>query len=164
MRTIKLLLCLLVPAMSFAQLAPQDEHYQMIMAKDSLLFELSFNQCQNDVLQDLISEDFEFYHDQGGITKGKQAFIQSIDKNICNFPGRKSRRELVAGSTKIYPLYQNDGTLYGLLQQGEHKFYFSMNGGPEQKGAIALFSHLWIKEGENWMLQRSYSYDHKPQQ
>jgi hypothetical protein len=112
----------------------------------------------------LISDDFEFYHDQGGITKGKQAFIQSIDKNICNFPGRKSRRELVAGSTKIYPLYQNDGTLYGMLQKGEHKFYFSMNGDPEQKGAVALFSHLWIKEGENWMLQRSYSYDHKPQQ
>ena len=164
MKTIKLLVCLLVPALSFAQLDPQNEHYKMVMAKDSLLFELAFNQCQNEVLQGLISEDFEFYHDQGGITKGKQVFIESVDQNICNFPGRKSRRELVSGSTEIFPLYQNDGTLYGLLQKGEHKFYFSMNDGPEQKGSIALFSHLWIKEKDGWMLQRSYSYNHGPQQ
>lgn len=154
-------LCLSTAA-SFAQLDSDSEYYKMIMDKDSLLFEQSFNRCETWVLEELISQDFEFYHDQGGITKGKLAFIKSIEQNICNFPGRKSRRELVPGSTQIYPM-ANNGELYGLLQQGVHKFYFSMNGGPEQKGSVAQFSHLWIKEGDDWKLQRSLSYDHKPQ-
>ena len=43
----------------------------------------------------------------------------------------------------------NNGTLYGALQNGEHRFFETYKG-EEKAGSIAKFSHLWLKEGDQW--------------
>ena len=74
----------------------------------------------------------------------------------------KSRRALVEGTLKVYPLY-NNGILYGALQNGVHRFFESYQGKPETAGSEAIFSHLWLKEDSQWVLKRVISYDHKMQ-
>ena len=114
----------------------------------------------NYVMENL-ADDLEFYHDQGGVTNSKEEFMEVMKKGICGESNTtKSRRELVPNSLDVYPLYSN-GALYGALQNGEHQFYESYNSQPEVSGSIAKFSHLWLKEGDNWMLKRVISFDHK---
>ena len=42
-------------------------------------------------------DDVEFYHDQGGVTLGKQNLTESLKKNICG----KVRRALVPGTLEV---------------------------------------------------------------
>ena len=129
-----------------------------ILQNDSLLFHEAFNKCKLEHLNDLISDDFEFYHDQGGITNGKANFISSIENNICNIP-YKPRRELIEAETKIFPLH-SQGELYGVLQMGKHKFYAKEEGKAEYFTSIADFTHLWILENGEWKVKRVISYNH----
>ena len=48
----------------------------------------------------LLADDLEFYHDQGGLTRGNQTVGEQIKKNICG----KVRRELVPGTLEVYPM------------------------------------------------------------
>lgn len=143
-----------------AQNAEYSEVYNTLKANDSLLFERSFNKCETQYLNQLIAEDFEFYHDLGGIIDSKNRFIKTMQNGICN-PNNSttSRRALVEGSLEVYPL-QSEGKLYGALQNGIHKFYETTNG-KEVAGSTAKFSHLWILENGIWYLKRVISYDHK---
>ena len=143
-----------------AQSASHSEVYNALEANDSLIFERSFNNCETQYLDQLIAEDFEFYHDIAGLESSKADFIKSMKKGICN-PNNatKSRRELVKGSLEVFPLKQN-GKLYGALQIGIHQFYETTNG-TEVAGSIAKFSHLWIIENGKWYLKRVISYDHQ---
>jgi hypothetical protein len=54
-------------------------------------------------------DDVEFYHDQGGITLGKAALTDTVEKNICG----KTTRELVSGTLHTY--YKKG---YGALEVG----------------------------------------------
>ena len=103
--------------------------------------------------------DLKFYHDKVGITKSKLAFIDNFKNGICGSKDFKSRRELVKGSLTVYPLY-NKNELYGAVQFGEHRFFETIKGGPEQRGSVAKFTNLWIKDGANWKLKRAISYNH----
>ena len=144
-----------------AQVDKDSELFKTLKSNDSLLFEVSFNQCKLAAINSIIADDLEFYHDQGGVTNSKEKFMEVMKKGICSDSNTtKSRRELVPNSLDVYPLYSN-GALYGALQNGEHQFYESYNGQPEVSGSIAKFSHLWLKEGDNWMLKRVISFDHK---
>lgn len=142
-----------------AQSASDSEVYKTLKANDSLLFERSFNKCETQYLERLISEDFEFYHDISGIENSKSDFIKTMQNGICN-PNNatRSRRELVEGSLEVYPLKRN-GKIYGALQNGIHKFYETTNG-EEVAGSTAKFSHLWIIENGVWYLKRVISYNH----
>ena len=62
---------------SSAQVAKRSELYKILKAKDSLLFNVSFNNCDISQIENLISEDFEFYHDKGGINESKESFIDA---------------------------------------------------------------------------------------
>ncbi|MBO6607105.1 nuclear transport factor 2 family protein [Psychroserpens sp.] len=140
----------------------EQDVYIILKANDSLLFERSFNKCETQYLNQLIAEDFEFYHDISGVETSKEAFIKSMKNGICNPDNTtKSRRELVPGTLEVFPL-KNNGKIYGALQNGVHKFYETTNG-EEVAGSIAKFSHLWILEDDEWLLQRVISYDHKLQ-
>ncbi len=140
----------------------ENDVYTILKANDSLLFERSFNKCETKYLNQLISEDFEFYHDISGLETSKEAFINSMKNGICNpANATKSRRELVPGTLEVFPL-KNNGKIYGALQNGVHKFFETTNG-VEVAGSIAKFSHLWILKDEQWQLQRVISYDHKLQ-
>ncbi len=130
------------------------------MSKDSLLFDIGFNTCDIKQFENLYTEDFEFYHDKDSISD-KARFLKTFQNGICS-PTRKYnyRRELINGSTEIYPLYKN-GVLYGAIQMGTHRFYESSTGNAEQAGSFAKFTHLWLLKNKDWKLARSLSYNHQ---
>ncbi len=139
----------------------QTSLFQTIQKQDSLLFGITFNTCDLAPLEYLVSENFEFYHDKGGITNGKRDFINSLKNGLCAHPERyQSRRSLVKGSMEVYPLEKN-GVLYGAIQVGRHRFYETIKGQPERFASIARFTHLWLLEEGQWRLVRGLSYDHQ---
>ena len=143
-----------------AQVEVNSELYKTLKTNDSLLFDVGFNTCNLSAFENLLADDLEFYHDKGGITESKKAFVESFKNGICNSPNFKSRRELVAGSLEVYPLFDK-GVLYGALQKGVHRFFESANGQAETQGSTAKFTHLWLKEESQWTIKRVLSYDHQ---
>lgn len=134
--------------------------YKTIMRYDSLLFNIGFNTCNVQQFEKLLSNDFRFFHDKDSISD-KTAFINGIKNGLCKSPGTfQAKRELLPGSTKIYPLYKGN-VLYGVIQEGVHSFYESIAGKKENYGSTARFTHVWLLEGNSWMLNTSLSFDHK---
>lgn len=127
---------------------------------DRQVFELGYNGCDLALMATLTSEDFEFYHDVGGVTLGRTAFIDSLDRNICG-PDYHVIRTLVDGSLVLHPLYDN-GVLYGAIQTGEHLFSIVRPGEAPQLTGRAGFTTLWRLEGDTWRMSRVLSYDHQP--
>lgn len=146
--------------LTLGQLSIKDPLFQTLKAKDSLLFDRAFNHCETQFLESLVSENFEFYHDQSGITPSKADFLKVMREGICrpNNPN-PSRRELLPESLVVFPLY-NNGVLYGAIQKGEHRFFQMRSDGKETYGSTANFTHLWIKENDGWKLARVLSYNH----
>ncbi len=136
----------------------QQQFFKELKIKDSLLFELGFNRCDTHQVRITTSHDFEFYHDQAGITESQDAFIKSIAE-LCNLP-YKASRELVENSLEVHLLEKN-GVMYGAIQQGKHKFYAKEPGKEKYLTSAADFIHLWIIEGNDWKLKRVFSYNHK---
>lgn len=136
------------------------ELFRLIKEKDSLLFQIGFNQIDTLQVSALTSRDFEFYHDEHGITNTKYAFIKSIN-GIRDLPF-KTWRTLVEGSMEVFPLYNDNKTeLYGAIQNGTHDFYQQNEGEKARKTNTARFTHLWIIEDGAWKLKRVLSFDHK---
>ena len=142
-----------------AQNISESELVKVMMEKDSIIFQRGFNNCDIAALERSVSEKLEFYHDKGGITDGKTAFINSIRNNICSLK-YKAIRKLVPGTMEIYPLY-NNGKLYGAIQNGRHEFWALEPGKPEYKTSEARFTHLWLIENGEWKLSRVLSFDHQ---
>ncbi|MFC4480069.1 serine hydrolase [Flavobacterium chungangensis] len=144
----------------FSQEEKTSTLYKTIMSKDSLLFDIGFNTCDIKQFENLYTEDFEFYHDKDSVSD-KARFLKTFKSGICS-PTRKYnyRRELISGSTEIYPLFKN-GILYGAIQMGTHRFYETSAGNPEQAGSFAKFTHLWLLKNKEWKLARSLSYNHQ---
>jgi hypothetical protein len=134
--------------------------FEELVERDKVLFDSVFKTCNIEKIGELVTEDFEFYHDRAGqnANSGKQ-FVNSI-REACE--KRKTgadvrlRRELVENSLQVYPLNN-----YGAIQMGVHRFYV-LTEGKEQLAEIAKFTHLWKKENGVWKLARVLSYDHKP--
>lgn len=141
------------------QVEKTSELYQLIAEKDSLLFSVGFNTCAIQQFENLISDRFEFYHDQAGITRSKAEFISGIENGICQM-AYKPRRELAQTSMEVYPLEKN-GVLYGAIQTGIHQFYAVERDTSEYLTSVAKFTHVWIIENETWKLVNGLSYDHK---
>jgi CubicO group peptidase (beta-lactamase class C family) len=142
-----------------AQVSKNSELKQIINKKDSLLFSVGFNTCDISQFKKLISDNFEFYHDQAGITKSKSEFILGIENGLCKLD-YKPKRVLDKNSLKIYPLNKN-GILYGAIETGIHSFYAIEKNKDEYLTSVAKFTHLWILENEDWKLKNGLSYDHK---
>ncbi len=134
------------------------EVFEALKLNDSLLFDLGFNQCDTNQLRILVSSDFEFYHDQAGITDSKESFIQSI-AGLCNMNYRPTR-ELDVESLEVHLLKAN-GKVYGAIQKGKHRFYGEEENRPKYLTSTADFTHLWIIEEGNWKIKRVLSYNHK---
>ncbi len=135
-----------------------DVLYATLKSKDSLLFNAVFDLCDSMTVKSLTSDDFEFYHDQSGITDSKAGFILSI-RSLCTL-SYKPRREVDPASLEVFPLY-DQGKLYGAIQSGVHKFYAIEVDKPEYLTSTARFTHLWIIENDAWKLKRVLSYDHQ---
>ena len=151
-----LLLFILLPISSMLQ--GQEDLSQIIAARDSLIFERAFNNCETAVLEKIIYEDAEFYHDQVGITKGKEAFINNVKNGLCSnqMPYKPIR---VLDKHTIFPLY-NNGVLYGIIQRGKHSFYAKEEGKEMYFTSQADFNHLWLLENDEWKLKQVLSYNH----
>lgn len=142
-----------------AQVPTNSELYKTFIQKDSILFEAGFNNCDLVALESVLTEDLEFYHDVGGI-QDKALFMKAMKENICSSPERKPIRKLTPNTVKVYPLYENK-ILYGVIQEGVHEFYIQESDKELYQTGSALFSILWIKENENWLAKRIYSYHHQ---
>ncbi|MCM3871912.1 MAG: nuclear transport factor 2 family protein [Pyrinomonadaceae bacterium] len=128
-----------------------------IWIMDRELFDTIFNKCDVQRLENLVTEDFEFYHDKSGqVAKSGKEFVDSI-RGMCERQSKgtdyRARRVLVPGSMVVYPLNN-----YGAVQMGVHRFYPLIKGKPIE---TAKFTHLWKKENGQWRIARVISYDHK---
>lgn len=149
-------------ALANAQVGKDSELYKTLKSKDSLLFDAAFNRCDMETLVSLFTEDFEFYHDKGGFTDGREAFLkpvrESCERRDHSAP-QYSKRILVDGSLEVYPLYKN-GELYGAIQHGVHRFEVLTDAHEYRKGDIAKFTHVWMLKDGQWKIKRELSYDH----
>ncbi len=146
-----------------AQVAESSELYQVLKKQDSILFNAAFNTCDTNTLEGIFTEDFEFYHDKGGLSEGRDAFLNPMKENCANWNSEEpqpSKRILISNSLKVFPLYKN-GELYGAIQHGIHRFESLNQNKDYQKGDVAKFTHVWIKENNIWKVKRELSYDHQ---
>ncbi|MGB3149481.1 MAG: nuclear transport factor 2 family protein [Maribacter sp.] len=145
------------------QMATDSDLYQELSKKDSVLFNAAFNTCNTDLLEEIFTTDFEFYHDKGGLTESRDSFLNPMKENCSNRKPNEpqpSKRILIPNSLEVFPLYKN-GELYGAIQHGVHRFEFLNENKVYQKGDIAKFTHVWVKENELWKVKRELSYDHQ---
>jgi hypothetical protein len=132
--------------------------FKELKACDSLLFNVGYNTCDIRQFEAIVSDSFEFYHDEAGITSSKSAFIAGIRDGLCTLP-YKAIRTLDESSLTVYPL-KKKGVLYGAMQMGVHRFYARKEGKADRLTSTARFTHLWLLEAGLWKLSRSFSYDH----
>lgn len=142
-----------------AQVETDSDLFKQLKKMDEQIFDKGFNLCDTAATRAAILEDFEFYHDQAGITDSKEEFMRTIKRNICGDPENKPIRKLVEESLQVFPLY-NNGTLYGAIQMGDHKFYIREADGSMRFTTESKFTHLWILTDGEWKLKRVLSYDH----
>jgi len=123
---------------------------QAITALDTKLFD-AYNHCDLKTFDSLLADDVEFYHDQGGVTLGRQKLTESVKNNICT---GDTQRVLVPGTLKIY--YMKG---YGAIEIGVHRFLHPKTEAANGTGE-ASFVQLWQYKDGNWKLTRVLSYDH----
>lgn len=123
--------------------------YAEILRMDSTLFN-AFNKRDTVMFKDFFTTDLEFYHDKGGLTGFDHTinFMTSIAR-----PGNDLRRELMEGSSEVYPVPG-----YGAMQIGQHRFCHSENG--KQDCGIFKFVNIWQYKDGKWKISRVVSYDH----
>jgi hypothetical protein len=129
--------------------APADDLYQTIKGLDAELFD-AYNKCDLDKLGSMVADDLEFYHDQTGLSTGKQVFLTAIKNNICG----KVHRELLPGTLEVYPLKG-----YGAVEIGEHRFTHPNEPNSNNVGD-AKFVQLWQLKDGTWKITRVISFDH----
>src|ERR1700743_227249 len=160
-----LYLLLFTAAASVAQ-TEQDTLFATMQALDTQLFDAA-NHCDYEKLTAMVDENLEFYHDQGGLTLGRQAFLDAIRHNTCGV----MIRELVPGTLQVYPVKD-----YGAIEMGVHRFHppghekefpaakqlgmtrFLDSGAAEWPIGEAKFLHIWQLKDGTWRLTRVVSY------
>lgn len=119
--------------------------YDSIVTMDAM-WEDAYNNCKLDVMEEIISEDLEFYHDQGGLMTSKTKLNEALKANICG----KVNRALKQGSIEVYPIPG-----YGAVEMGLHGFYNSKQKPTELH--YAKFVHMWKRENGKWRITRVIS-------
>ncbi|NZA28261.1 nuclear transport factor 2 family protein [Luteimonas sp. SJ-92] len=127
---------------------------QRINALDAEFF-AAFNACDVDGHMAMVDEDVEFYHDKGGLTKGRSG-MERMARERCANSRVTLRREVVEGSLKVYPVPG-----HGAIQEGSHRFYLTEEGDEERLVEIARFVHVWEHGESGWKIVRALSYDHR---
>jgi hypothetical protein len=122
-----------------------NELHDTITRMDSLFFD-AYNTCKLDVMEAIIADDIEFYHDRGGLTTSKKELLLSLKDNVCG----KVSRELLKGSIEVYPIPG-----YGAVQMAAHRFHNNQ----EPPNTSSHYSKFvpWHKVGGQWKLERVIS-------
>lgn len=141
---------------------------ETMRALDAQLFDAA-NRCDYKTLTALVDENLEFYHDQAGLTVGRQAFLDAVRNNTCGV----MVRELVPATFEVYPIKD-----YGAVEMGVHRFHhpghekefpgakqlgmtrFLDPGAAEWPVGQAKFLHVWRYKDGHWQLTRVVSYGH----
>jgi hypothetical protein len=165
MKTLMLLAALTI-AMSpgaFAQTAgpaQTRELNEQVAAADHAFFSAFFDRCDTAALAKMVTDDFEMFHDKNGLmTRSGKEFLEGITRTCARQKtgeDYRSRRELVPGSLKVYPLNN-----YGAVEMGVHRFYQLLPGKPEKLVEVSQFTQIWKKDESGWKLARVLSYDHR---
>lgn len=131
---------------------------QVIAARDALLFDVMFAGCDPAALAALVTDDMEFYHDNGG-AMDRKAFVADYAKSCAAKlapDAWRSRRELVPGTLKVYAIPG-----FGAVEEGAHRFYERKGEGRERLAGQARFSILWrLGADGQWRMARTFSIDH----
>jgi hypothetical protein len=143
----------LCPVLSTAVDIPQAKLDQEVRNLDASFFE-NFNRCAEPGMLEghatLIDPKLEIYHDQGGATFTREAYLEGVRKNDCG----TFARELVPGSLKVYPIKD-----YGAFATGTHRFCHFDTGRCEGEADFTMLWHL--QDGVRWMVTRVVSYGHR---
>lgn len=121
------------------------ELYNTIVHMDSVYFN-AYNNCDMAKQAEIYSDSIEFYHDNGGLEKSKQALLNSIKKNICG----KVTRVLVKGSLEVYPIPG-----FGAVEIALHQFINHSENNHLSKPD--RFIIIWKHENEKWLITRVIS-------
>jgi len=129
-----------------------DALFDAIAAQDAAAFD-AFNHCADpDQLrkhESYFAPDVEFYHDTGGVTWTRDAMLANTKKYACG----NYRRELIAGSMKVYPVKD-----FGAISQGSHRFCNIADG---KCAGLADFTIIWRQTDGAWQMTRVLSYGHR---
>ena len=136
-------------AQALESIKSQEELNNAVASLDAALFD-SYNRCDLEKFATFFTSDVEFYHDQGGVTLGKQDLTDGIKKNICG----KVTRELVPGTLQVYPMKG-----FGAVEMGVHRFHHPGHDDTERVGE-GKFIHLWQYKDGAWKITRALSFDH----
>jgi hypothetical protein len=136
---------LLATSMVTAQVAADSELYQTILDLDATYFN-AYNTCDLATQASLMSDELEFYHDQGGLSTSKPDILKSIEKNICG----KVTRELVAESLEVHEIPG-----FGAVEIGYHKFYNNQE--PDALSKPTRFITIWNNTDGIWKMHRIIS-------
>jgi len=148
---------LIAPSVALAQVT--NDNWEASLRQFDSEYWKAFNACEVQKQTKMNAEDLEFYHDIGGVMRGRASFAETTAKNICARSDWRLRRAEVPGTVKLYPL-RRDGEIYGAVISGEHYFYHTNKGHPETLEGKARFTHtLLLKDGE-WQVARVLSFDH----
>lgn len=132
---------------------------EAVTASDAVFFQLFFEGCDPEKLATMVTDDFEFFDDRGGLMVTDGAAFVAQYRTRCEARrapgGWRTRREPVPGTVHIYRM-----NAYGAVETGEHLFYESHGDGPEALAGQAKFSQVWKLEDGRWKLARVFSYDH----
>jgi hypothetical protein len=133
------------------QSAPEDALFKQMASLDAQVFD-AYNTCSLETFASFFAEDVEFYHDKGGLMRGRQALVDAVKNNICG----KTRRDLVPGTLEVHAMDN-----FGALQIGMARFCDAKQKHCDGKtGGVGKFIHLWQNTGGAWKITRVISYDH----
>ncbi|WP_207432216.1 nuclear transport factor 2 family protein [Sabulibacter ruber] len=156
-----LALLLFLGSFSQTKAQPQQDPSTTTLLHLDSIFWSTYNLCDLATMENFVADDLEFFHDKGGITLGKANFISSVANNLCGNENFKVRREAVAETIKVFPMYKA-GELYGVIISGDHLFYNQQKGEQEFLAGVAKFANLWLLQDNTWKMARVFSYDHGP--
>lgn len=132
----------------------RSELFETIKSLDSAIFSIVYK-CDAQKIESFFTEDLEFYHDKGGATMSRAAFMETLKRNFCGDHPFYLRREPVPGTMEVFPMDN-----YGAVQTGEHIFYIKGPDGNEVLNGKARYVQLWRYENGHWRIARVISFDH----
>lgn len=128
-----------------------DALYQTISKLDSAFFG-AFNHCEAPAqLQkhaSFLDPNLEFYHDKGGVTWTRDAYIDKTRQNVC---GHYNRR-LTPDSLQVYPIKD-----FGAIEEGDQSFCDIKS---DKCFGEAKFLIVWRQTPGGWHVTRVFSYGH----
>ncbi|RAP58590.1 DUF4440 domain-containing protein [Oleiagrimonas sp. MCCC 1A03011] len=133
--------------------AAKQSLYATVSKLDAGLFD-AFNHCSSPAQlkkhASYLAPNLEFYHDKGGVTWTRQAYMANTEKNVCGH----YRRVLIPGTLEVFPIKN-----YGAIEQGRHKFCEIKS---DKCFGEAQFLIVWHQTSDKWVATRILSYGHEP--